>query len=413
MVDPWIVGASAAVGVYVVLYELGWFSLVAWAAAQWGAMLIPILYAVESCLKVIDSDYFFDNVAVFWLAVVLTSAAACWCAPRCAATFGLFGFAYDNYLIWKEGPDAQYHNFIEDLRLALIRLRDFAARRGLDRRELVAAGVGMCLAAFAAGYWAVVKVEATGVAPLLTLSRAAWAWAWLRCGAGCFFGLVGMCCCWCYLNVAWVYIAPERVTRLANLAAIAGGTALWFYAWHLVVGFGWLITAYVGYAKDEAEHQFGRKRRVAKLILLLVLAAEPGAVAAAVRAEFLGEGYWLDQLGLVTDPGGRLFVRAALVALGFRGSVRRLATGQPGFDAGYALAMYLGLQVMWPFPQLCVLGQIEAMCALIGALYGGGFEECLHALFLQSLRQRVVSLDHLGTRLCGPPGGALRLVGAG
>ena len=119
-----------------------------------------------------------------------------------------------------------------------------------------------------------------------------------------------------------------------------------------------------------------------KLFCVLALVMEPGAVAAAARAEFLGEGEQfgiigpaeLDWLGFVAGTWRRLFVRAVLVAWGFHGSVARIR--RPGdawfIDVGCALAIYFGGQALGQLGSLLyALGQLEAMYALGRALCEG------------------------------------------
>ena len=167
----------------------------------------------------------------------------------------------------------------------------------------------------------------------------------------------------------------------------AGGvavlTALWFHAWHLVVGFGLLLIAYDVCTEDlsvVAGWTSGPTWRVAKLLLVLALVMEPGAVAAAARAEFLGEGEQfgiigpaeLDWLGFVAGTWRRLFVRAALVAWGFHGSVARIRRPRQNawlVDAGCALAIYFGGQaLMQPGALFYIFGQYAACRALFGGI---------------------------------------------
>jgi hypothetical protein len=357
------------------------------SAASWCVRGLPWAYMVGRCLDEIVYTYDLAedlSSEMFLLSILGLTVPACWYIPRCAVTCGALALAYDYYFHDLFVVDSRTEeSFAADLR----RWVSLRRERGLSGRELAVAGVALCLAAFAAGYWVVVTMETargTGVAALLAggAPRAAWAWEWLRYGARCIFGLMGTVGYW-GLGVNGL---AAHVSAKWRVAVFAGGlallAALWFHAWHLVVGVAWIVMAYVGVYDESVENRIlsGRTRRVGKLFLVLALVMEPGAVAAAVRAEFLGENDALSPFGLaemLDRPRGllpytwrRYSVRAALVAWGFHGSVGRIRHPKMNawfIDAGCALAIYFGGQaLMQPGALFYIFGQYDA-----GALFGG------------------------------------------
>ena len=374
-----VVAAVAAFVQYTFGGPAAYSAAASWAgsAAYWCVIGFLTFYVVFRCLDHIVDIY---GVAehmpfeVFLLSVLGLTVLACRYVPRCAVICGTLGVAYDYY----------FHGLFVDLSRTgesfagdLRRWVSLRRERGLSNRELAVAGVALCLAAFAAGYWVVVADAAP---------RAAW--EWLRYGARCFCGLIGAVSCWFLVTGLAGYVQKDKGGLTAGVI-FAGGvavlTALWFHAWHLVVGFGLLLIAYDVCTEDlsvVAGWTSGPTWRVAKLLLVLALVMEPGAVAAAVRAEFLGEGEQfgiigpaeLDWLGFVAGTWRRLFVRAVLVAWGFYGSVARIR--RPGdawfIDVGCALAIYFGGQALGQLGSLLyALGQLEAVYALGRALCEG------------------------------------------
>ena len=314
---------------------------------------------------------------MFLLSMLGLTVLACWYVPHCAATCGALALAYD-YCVHEIFVDGEFaeESFATDLR----RWVSLRRERGLSGRELAVAGVALCLAAFAAGYWVVVA----DVAP-----RAAW--EWLRYGARCFCGLIGAVSCWFLVTGLAAHVVKDK-GGLTAVAAFAGGVAvlaaLWFYAWHLLSVSRGLMTVYLGvYGEAEVDAD---KESVMKLLLVLALVMEPGAVAAAARAEFLGEGEQfgiigpaeLDWLGFVAGTWRRLFVRAVLVAWGFHGSVARIRRPRDAWfiDAGCVLAIYFGGQALMQLGSLLyALGQLEAVYAMGRAL-------CTETVFKASKR---------------------------
>ena len=317
---------------------------------------------------------------MFLLSILGLTVPACWYIPRCAVTCGALALAYDYYFHDLFVVDSRTEeSFAADLR----RWVSLRRERGLSGRELAVAGVALCLAAFAAGYWVVVTVETVrgiGVAALLAggAPRAAWAWEWLRYGARCIFGLMGTVGYWFLLNGArsscqgrvrggWRW-RPSRVAwRSWRRFGFMPGT--------IVVGFAWLMTVYLG-VYGESVSAGADKESVMKLFCVLALVMEPGAVAAAARAEFLGEG---EQFGIIGPGGTRLAglrrrhlapvvraSRAGRVGLPRQRRAHQASQEDAWFiDAGCVLAIYFGGQALMQLGSLlCALGQLEAVYAM-------------------------------------------------
>ena len=227
------------------------------SAAYWCVIGLPTIYVVGRCLDFIPASHVV-GIILAGAAWVLSTILACCYVPRCAATCGALALAYDYYVheLVVDGELVE-ESFATDLR----RWVSLRRERGLSGRELAVAGIALCLAAFAAGYWVVVTVETvrgTGVAALIAggAPRAAWAWEWLRYGARCIFGLMGTHQYWVLLNGLAAHVRAESGAAWPSVAAFAGGlallAALWFYAWHYFVSFAWLMTVYLGVYGEES-----------------------------------------------------------------------------------------------------------------------------------------------------------------
>ena len=393
------VGEGAVVGVVAgavlvvpAAYPSSWaaaYKSCAGFVANWCVRGFPTFYVVGRGLDEIVYTYDLAEdlpYKIFLLSIFGLTVPACWYIPRCAVTCGALALAYDYYFHGLCDVDSRTEEcFATDIR----RWVSLRRERGLSNREVAVAGVALCLVAFAAGYWVVVTVEtARGIRVAALIAggapRAAWAWEWLRYGARCIFGLMGTVGYWGLgVNGLAAHVRAEW-----RVAVFAGGlallAALWFHAWHLVVGFAWIVMAYVGVYDESVENRIwsGRTRRVGKLFLVLALVMEPGAVAAAARAEYLGENDALSPFGLaemLDRPRGllpytwrRYSVRAALVAWGFHGSVGRIRHPKMNawfIDAGCALAIYFGGQaLMQPGALFYIFGQYAACRALFGGI---------------------------------------------